>query len=220
MKVNRVIHTYAVKITDEPFTLLNGRVLESTARITYRDINKNIIERKKYGVVDLNDLYEKIHNNESIDLSNCYINNFSSTHYRSRFKISKEKTIELKDFVANDSIFEADRIVDFSYCKFTGNEVNFSNSHFGNGNLSFYSSIFSNGNVDFSNTSYSEGNNSFQYTKFGNGDLSFENASFINGNLSFINTKFENGNANFKTILFGPFVKRLEIIHTVPAIHL
>lgn len=203
MKVNRVIHTYAVKITDEPFTLLNGRVLESTARITYRDINKNIIERKKYGVIDLNDLYEKINNNESIDLSNCYINNFSSTHYRSRFKISKEKTIELKDFVANDSIFEADRIVDFSYCKFTGNEVNFSNSHFGNGNLSFYSSIFSNGNVDFSNTSYSEGNNSFQYTKFGNGDLSFENASFINGNLSFINTKFGNGNANFKNINFG-----------------
>ena len=59
MKVNRVIHTYAVKITDEPFTLLSGRVLESTARITYRDINKNIIERKKYGVVDLNN-YDKI----------------------------------------------------------------------------------------------------------------------------------------------------------------
>ena len=45
MKVNRVIHTYAVKITDEPFTLISGKVMDSTARITFRDINKNIIER-------------------------------------------------------------------------------------------------------------------------------------------------------------------------------
>ena len=203
MKVNRVIHTYAVKITDEPFTLISGKVMDSTARITFRDINKNIIERKKYGVVDLDDLYEKIHNKESIDISNCYINNFSSSHYRTKHKINKEEIIELKDFVANDSIFEAGRVVDFSFCKFIGKEVNFSNSHFGNGNLSFYSSLFSDANVDFSNTSYSEGNNSFQYTKFGNGELSFENASFINGNLSFINTKFGNGNANFKNINFG-----------------
>ena len=203
MKVSRVIHTYAVKVTDEPYTLSSGEIMASTARITFRDFNKNIIERKKYGVADLEDIYKKIHNNESIDLSNCYVNNFSASRFRSKHKINKEEIIELKDFIANDSIFEADRVVDFSFCKFSGEEVSFTNSHFGNGNLSFYSAAFSDANVDFSNTSYSEGNNSFQYAEFGNGELSFESASFINGNLSFINTKFGNGNANFKNINFG-----------------
>ena len=50
MKVNRVIHTYAVKITDEPFITSNGEVMSQTARITFRDINKNVVEKKKYGV--------------------------------------------------------------------------------------------------------------------------------------------------------------------------
>ena len=203
MKVNRAIHTYAVKITDEEFTLPSGNVLAKTARITFRDINKNIIERKKYGVIDTHSLYEKINNNESINVSNCYINNFSAYDYRQQYGLKKETIIQIKNFIANDALFEADRLVDFSFCKFTGNEANFANSHFGNGNLSFYSAIFSDFDVDFSNTSYSEGNNIFQYTQFGDGNLSFENASFINGNISYINTKFGNGNANFKNIDFG-----------------
>ena len=203
MKVNRVIHSYAVKITDEPYELSSGVKFKSTARITFRDINKNIIERKKYGVIEIDDLYQKISTNESINLSNCYINNFSASKYRTAHNLSNESLIELKDFKANDSIFEADSLVDFSFCKFTGNQVDFSNSHFGNGNLSFHSSIFDDLNVDFSNTSYSEGNNIFQYTQFGNGNLSFENACFINGNISFINANFGNGASNFKNINFG-----------------
>ena len=203
MKVNRVIYTYAVKITDEPFELTNGDILSQTARITFRDINKNIIEKKKYGVADLNILYKKINEKKSIDLSNCYVKNFSLDNYRAEYNCSQDSHVILKDFTAIDSIFEADRIVDFSYAEFSGKIMDLSNSHFGEGNLTFYKSIFQDFDVDFSNTSYSEGNNSFQYAQFGKGNITFENASFINGNLSFINTQFGNGNVNFKNINFG-----------------
>ena len=203
MKVNRVIHTYAVKITDEPFSISNGEVMSQTARITFRDINKNIVEKKKYGVADLEIIYKRIHEGKSIDLSNCYIKNFSLDDYRSRYKLHNNTHVELHDFTAVDSIFEADRVVDFSFAQFMGNKIDFSYSHFGQGNLTFYKSKCENFDIDFSNTSYSEGNNSFQYAQFGKGEVNFENASFINGNLSFINTSFNDGNVNFKNINFG-----------------
>ena len=203
MKVNRVIHTYAVKITDEPFKLANGEELVQTARITYRDINKNIIEKKKYGVADLDHIYKKINENKSIDLSSCYIKNFSLDFYRKEYKCTNDSPVELKDFTAVDSIFEADRVVDFSHANFTGGKIDFSYSHFGEGNLTFYKSTCNDFDVNFSNTSYSEGNNSFQYSRFGKGNITFENASFINGNLSFINTFFGDGHVNFKNINFG-----------------
>ena len=203
MKVNRVIQTYAVKITDEPFELSNGKILNQTARITFRDINKNIIEKKKYGVPELDDIYKKINHGQSLELSNCYIKNFSLDNYRNIYKLKTDSHVELNNFTAVDSIFEADRVVDFSYAAFIGNKIDFSNSHFGHGNLTFYQSICEDFNVDFSNTSYSEGNNSFQYTQFGKGNITFENASFLNGNLSFINTSFSDGNVNFKNINFG-----------------
>ena len=44
MKLNRVVFSYTIKITDEPFDFGNDRKCEQTARITFRDSNKNIIE--------------------------------------------------------------------------------------------------------------------------------------------------------------------------------
>ena len=203
MKVKRVINSYAVKITDEPFLLSSGQNMQQTARLTFRDVNQNIIERKKYGVSDINWLYEQINHGEQINLSQHYVKNFSSNDYRNKYKLSKDHLIKIKDFNAKDAFFEADRLVDFSLCEFIGENTDFSNSHFGSGNLSFYQALFQSSNVDFSNTSYSEGNNSFQYARFGDGNISFENASFINGNISFINTYFGNGDAIFKNINFG-----------------
>ena len=175
MKVNRVIHTYAVKVTDEPFNLPNGEVLSQTARITFRDINKNIVEKKKYGVAELEKIYDRIHKGETIDLSNCYIKNFSLDDYRNLYKLNRGTHVSLNNCTAVDSIFEADRVVDFSYAEFIGDKIDFSNSHFGEGNLTFYKSTFEDFDIDFSNTSYSEGNNSFQYAQFGKGDINFEN---------------------------------------------
>ena len=203
MNVNRVIYSYATKITDKQFILPSGKILQQTARVTFRDVNKNIIERREYGVTDIDKLYTDINNGKDIDISNQYIKNFSSTKYRKLFKIKSEEYIDLINFSAYDSIFEAGRLVDFSFCNFTGEKADFSSCHFGLGNLSFKNSKFGDFNVDFSNTSYSEGNNIFQYVQFGTGKISFENASFINGNISYINTSFGDGNVNFKNVNFG-----------------
>ena len=46
MKLNRVVFSYAIKITDEPFDRENEKTCEQTARITFRDSNKNIIENE------------------------------------------------------------------------------------------------------------------------------------------------------------------------------
>lgn len=203
MNVNRVKYSYATKIIDEKFILPSGKVLEQTARVTFRDINKNIIERRKYGVADIKKLYTDINNGRNIDISNQYIKNFSSTKYRKIYKIKDEKYIDILNFSAYDSIFEADRLVDFSFCNFIGEKANFSTCHFGLGNLSFKNAKFGDFDVDFSNTSYSEGNNIFQYVNFGIGKVSFENARFINGNISYINTSFGDGDVNFKNVNFG-----------------
>ena len=203
MKLNRVVFSYTIKITDESFDFANDRKCEQTARITFRDSNKNIIEKRKYGVIDINSLYESINKGEDIDLTNCYISNFSSNHYRDKFNLKNDVFVEINNFCAQDAFFESDKTVDFTRCRFKGKNAHFASAHFGSGNLSFYRSIFTDVDVDFSNTSYSEGNNSWQYVDFGNGKFTFENASFINGNISFINADFKKGIANFKNVNFG-----------------
>jgi len=203
MKLNRVVFSYTLKITDESFDFGNDRKCEQTARITFRDSNKNIIEKRKYGVIDIDALYESINKGDDIDLTHCYIGNFSSNDYRNKFNLKKDAFVDINNFCAKDAFFESDKTVDFSRCHFKGEKAHFESAHFGSGNLSFYRSIFADVDVDFSNTSYSEGNNSWQYVDFGNGTFTFENASFINGNISFINADFKKGIANFKNVNFG-----------------
>ncbi len=203
MIFNRVVFSYAVKVTEEPFDLGDGRVYSQTARVTFRDSNKNIVEKRKYAVVLPEDLYECINNGEDINVSNCFVHNFSASDYRTKYGLPSDQLLELNNFNAKNTLFESDQTVDFSFCKFTGSRAQFAGAHFGAGNLSFQKSHFENDVIDFSNTSYSEGNNSWQYVSFGNGMLSFENASFINGNIAFINTLFGDGNVNFKNVDFG-----------------
>ena len=81
MKLNRVVFSYTIKITDESFDFGNDRKFEQTARITFRDSNKNIIEKRKYGVIDIDALSESINKGDNIDLTHCYIGNFSSNDY-------------------------------------------------------------------------------------------------------------------------------------------
>lgn len=203
MKLNRVVYSYAVKITDEMMDLEDGRKTTQTARITFRDKNKNIIERRKYGVIELEEIIEKIKNEEEINISRCYVKNFSATDIRLALDKKLQDYVPLKNFNADYSFFESEHTIDFTFCRFFGDFANFSKSHFGVGNLSFHKSKFEDLNVSFQNTSYSEGNNSFQYVSFGNGNLDFSNTTFINGDISFINTNFGDGTIDFKNVDFG-----------------
>ena len=203
MKIYRYIQNYKVQILEDSFVLNEENTLANTAKISFYDINNNLIDTKKYGVVDLDNIYNKILNKESIDVSKCYIKNFSLDQYRKKNNLSDKEKVDLLNFTAVNSIFESEKVIDFSLANFIGEKVNFSNTHFGLGNLSFLKSEFGNFPVLFKGTSYSEGNNIFQYTKFNNGNVNFDNATFENGNLSFINTYFGDGNTSFKNVHFG-----------------
>ena len=203
MKIYRYIQNYKVEILKEPFKLSESNILSHTAKISFYDINNNLIDTKKYGVIQLEKIYDQIFKKEAVDISRCYVKNFSLSDYRSLNNISEKEKVDLIDFTATDSIFESEKIIDFSLGNFTGSKADFSNTHFGLGNLSFLKSEFGDFKVLFNGTSYSEGNNIFQYAKFNNGNVNFDNATFENGNLSFVNTYFGDGNTSFKNIHFG-----------------
>ncbi len=203
MKIYRLIQSYSIKILKEEFKLSNGEVLDRTARISFNDSNNNLIERRKYGVFDTEKIYELINEGKEIDVSNCYIKNFSLGAYKYKYDIPKEEKVQLKNFTASLSLFESEKSVDFSNANFIGDKTDFSGTHFGSGNLTFYNSEFGDFPVSFINTSYSEGNSNFQYVKFNNGNVNFEDATFQNGDVSFVNAFFGNGFTNFKNIHFG-----------------
>ena len=65
MKIYRYIQNYKVEILDQPFELESDVNFKKTAKISFYDINNNLIETKKYGVVNLEFIYNKIINKES-----------------------------------------------------------------------------------------------------------------------------------------------------------
>ena len=142
MKIYRYIQNYKVQILEESFILKEDSTLTSTAKISFYDINNNLIDTKKYGVVKLEDIYDKILKKESIDVSKCYIKNFSLNQYRKLNNLSDKEKVDLLNFTATDSIFESEKVIDFSLGNFIGKKVNFSNTHFGLGNLSFLKAEF------------------------------------------------------------------------------
>ena len=202
MKARKTIYSYTVKITDEPIEI-KGVLYTQTARVSLRDKNKNLLERKKFAVVDVQDIYQKIFLGESIDIEQCFITNFSMEDYREKYKLLEHEQVTILNFNATNSFFEADDFVDFSAVQFEGEKTSFSNVHFGTGGLSFFKSNFNTRLVDFSNASFADGNNTFKYANFNARKVTFENANFINGNLNFVNATFADGDVWFKNVSFG-----------------
>ena len=64
MKIYRYIQNYKVQILEESFVLNDENTLVNTAKISFYDINNNLIDTKKYGVIDLDNIYNKILNKE------------------------------------------------------------------------------------------------------------------------------------------------------------
>ena len=70
MKVYRYIQNYQVEILNDTLTTVNGIKHKQSAKISFFDINNNLIERKEYWVVDVKSLYQKIKDKTTIDVSN------------------------------------------------------------------------------------------------------------------------------------------------------
>ena len=194
-------HSYSIKISDDPFD--NGLFsLPRTAVIIFRDANRNVVKKERYGVLSAEEIYDKIIVGDVINISNCYVKNFSLADCREKHALSRDAKLTLNNFSAIRTFFEADDTTDFSYTEFHGG-CDFINSSFGSGNVSFYKTFFVDTAVDFSNVDFGEGSINFQFADFGSGNVSFENGANYNGNTSFINADFKDGKVNFKNFNFG-----------------
>lgn len=197
--------------TFQEYEIKTNETNKQTIKINFLAANENETA-KEINLLKLipEKIYERINKQEVIDLSNCYIKNFSMKDYRQKYKIASEELISIKLISAEDAFFDNDndKIIDFSFCKFEGSdlkfnsviftqEVRFNSCRFGDFNTSFEYALFYNGNANFEQTKFGEGDTSFKNTKFGEGIKNFTGAYFGAGNVIFINTFFNNGEALF-----------------------
>jgi hypothetical protein len=177
-----------------------------TAVIKFFNKNNRLLYTETFGVVDLHECFSRIKEGKPLNISNCYLHNFSLSDYRDLYGLNKQEMIVVNDITAVNTFFDSDVLTDFSYSHFIGNSADFVNAHFANGNVTFYKSKFEDMDVDFSNVAFGNGDVNFQFTEFGNGQIIFENSSFGDGDALFVNTHFGRGKVNFKNILFDSTV--------------
>ena len=224
-------HKYQVEIFKNiKFVTPEGLVYPNTASISFLNQSNDKIAYFELGYLGAQEIYEKIYNEEELNLSYCYIKNFSLTAYRKYFGLPKKSIVKIKKFKAHNSFFHSYVKTDFSYAfiedghfeiensfflkgdvlfnnvKFGDGRKNFSYIHIKNGNLDFSGTDFGNGDVLFKNSRFS-GDVLFHDSVFGEGLKDFSNVDFGNGNVLFINTKFGDGRVVFKIANFGNGLK-------------
>ncbi len=215
-------HHYRVEIKKLKFTTTAGNVLPNTAIITFYDEQDEKTGMELMGYRENSEWYNLIDAGEPLDLSQCYVRDFSLSDYRSARGLDKKNYVSIPRFTARNAFFEASILNDFSFADFADGNVDMEFTHFGEGPVSFNSSrfgdgspvfnnmLFRNGNVDFGNVVFGagikgfknsvflDGKKDFQYCNFGDGEVSFNNTEFNRGELSFINAIFGTGNVSFK----------------------
>jgi hypothetical protein len=219
--------TYRTEIKNVKFIADDGRTCPRTAIITLFGKDGEQVGSELFGAIETGEIYKMIAEGKDLRLDNFFISEFSLSSYRRHHDIEKKDFVELKNFSAQNSFFEARAVTDFSYASFSDGDVNFEGSHFAKGKVTFQGSNFGKGNAVFSNTMFREGNiifngsvfgdgdfllknsvigdgiKDFQDIKFGDGEISFANTEFNYGELLFINTQFGNGRFNFKVARIG-----------------
>jgi hypothetical protein len=183
---------------DQPF-----KDCERTAEIHFFDENNKKAFVFNYGIVTPEEIFAKIDRNESINLNNAYIKNFSLSAYRETRGLDAHSRVHLKSFSAKRTFFDCDISTDFSYAEFGGSKIVFKSAVFSNGNANFFNAIFSHGDVSFEKAKFGSGNVNFKSVKFGDGSITFNGANFGIGNLSFVDADFNNGHVDFMNTFFG-----------------
>lgn len=200
--MSRNYQFFNLEIVNEPFHTGEFDVPKK-AIIKFFNKNNRLLYTEVFGVLEVKDCYNVIQQGKPLNISNCYLHNFSLSEYRTLFNLGKQDQVTINDITAVNTFFDSDVLTDFSFAKFIGASADFVNVHFANGNVSFYKSAFDDMDVDFSNVIFGNGDVNFQFTEFGNGTISFENAAFGEGNASFVNTHFGTGKVNFKNMHFN-----------------
>lgn len=200
--MSRDYHFFNIEILKEPFQT-GERKTNSKALIKFYNKSNRLLYTESFGVLDVKECYQDIHDGKLLNINNCYLRNFSIADYRNKFGLNKQDKVLINGITAVNTFFDSDVLTDFSFVKFQGASADFVNSHFANGNVSFYKSEFGEMDVDFTSVAFGNGDVYFQFTEFGNGRITFENAIFGEGDALFVNTHFGTGKTNFKNVIFN-----------------
>lgn len=192
---------YKTKILEEIFTTEDGREYSSTAIIEkYKGQSK--LTTIKYGVVNHEELYQSIHKGDSINISNCYLKDFSLKQYRKQLKLNDAEPVQLQSFKADNTFFESEFGTDFSYAIFEGQSSSFAYAIFNLGTVKFsYSKCAT--NLNFNHAEFNLEELNFKFSEFEEGDIRFSAAVFNCTSVNFINTNFGKGNVNFRNANFS-----------------
>lgn len=191
--------TYQIEILDTPFEF-ESRECEKTVLVKTL-IQNQLISKKRFGLVEKETVYQELKNGKEINLSRCYVKDFSITEYKKIVDFEVSTHIDVSNFKAENAFFDCDLRTDFSFINFN-RIVNFENATFSHGNVSFFQCEF-NDIVNFKNANFGNGEISFQYADFGNEKVLFNSAVFEGGVVSFVNANFNNGQANFNSVNFN-----------------
>ncbi len=218
---------FEVNILDKPFTTDNGVDYDKTVEITFFN-NKGEVEQKEcFALLEQEEIYKKIDNQEALILDQCYVTGFSLSEYRKMREIDENQEVKIKGLSAKRAFFNIHKTFDCSLAHFDNNDmiiaesriyakkINFQGTILGDGKLdctytlfgapdiNFSNTRFGNGDVNFKNARFYDGVKDFQYAEFGTGKVSFVNTEFNNGDVSFINVNFHDGDVSFKVARFG-----------------
>lgn len=200
----RIYKNYTVRIINRNFTNEAGIVFPKTAIVTLYDNDYEDGFTHDYGFLDTEIIYDLIDNTEeTINLDECYIENFSLTAYRRTRLIDKKAIIKLKGFSARNSVFISKYQIDFSYSDFQNADVIFHGAYFFNGEVNFHRANFGDGNVDFNSIILASGNFNFSNVKLNSGELNMKNIISAKGLKNFEDSEFGNGVKNFSNSDFG-----------------
>lgn len=196
------LNDFKATLLDKKFISSEGTEFEKTVEVDFFDAKGRKKETKEYGFVSLEKIFELIDKGETINLNECYTQNFSLADYRKKKSFSEMQPIALKNFSAKNSFFDCNHEVDFSYAVFENSKIIFEGSIFGNGNINFSHAKFGDGAASFRRVRFGEGNVDFRFAEFAPGNLSFRFTHFGAGDVLFVSTKF-GGDADFQSVTWG-----------------
>ena len=231
--MTRYFNKFTIKKLNQPFKseYINTK---TSVLISFFDDDGKLIEENSYAEILVEKIYNKIKNNKTINIDNCFIEGFSLTQYRKQAKLSKDEKIIINDFSASNAFFynsSENNNIDFSNSEFNSPKLNFTNTYFisensisfkntvfnsdvlfdyslfRNVDVSFNNSIFNKELISFKNTVFTNGIKKFEHIKFKSANLNFTNTELGDGDVHFTNSLFDTGEINFKVTRFGKGLK-------------
>jgi hypothetical protein len=171
---------YSIQKVEQEFVLSEGEALPQVAIVSFFGHNDEIISTLELGLLDPGYLYKKMANDQMVNLDRCYVENFSIDTLRKNLKLKQHQLLDLNSFKITNSVFHNEGDIDFTYVRFTSDELDFSSSIFLHAGIKFNHSELGDANIKFDNALFYGGYVNFTNAIFNEGLLSFKNSAFIN----------------------------------------